>query len=351
MKNKVTTSCFLPASAVLEMTYLCNHECVFCSCPWEHLEGNYQKGNELTLNQWKSCIDILAHFGTNSFSYTGGEPFLNKYIEDIITYVNTLKVRFLNSQLEYEEKTPAQFLISNGQLINESRLDFIQQQNINLSLSLPGLRTYHDHTKNGNCDKILTLFNKAKKRNIHTTVNITVTKKNLFELRETISNALIAGADTLLLNRFLPGGRGMSHTQELLLDQDETIEMLLIAEDVLKKANRFGSVGTELPICLIKNLEFIHLSVGTRCAAGVGFFVVGPEGRIRTCNHSPIQLDSFEQIERLKTDKYWQTFTQKRYLPNNCFDCNLTNCCDGGCREAAHIYTGNLQGDDPIFSI
>ena len=25
---------FLPATAVLEMTYRCNHACLFCSCPW-----------------------------------------------------------------------------------------------------------------------------------------------------------------------------------------------------------------------------------------------------------------------------------------------------------------------------
>jgi len=350
MNNRLATSSFLPSSAVLEMTYSCNHQCLFCSCPWEHAESNYHKGNELTLEQWKACIDKLAHYGATSFSYTGGEPFLNKNIEDIILYVNSLKVNCLNSELEFEEKTPNQFLISNGQLINESRLDFIKQQHVNLSMSLPGLRTYFDHTRNGSCDKILTLFSKAKERGINTTVNITVTKKNLFELRETISNALLAGANTLLLNRFLPGGRGMSHTQELLLDKDETIEMLLIAEDVLKKANRFGSVGTELPICLIKDIDFKHLSVGTRCAAGVEFFVVGPEGVIRTCNHSPIQLDTYEQIENLKKNKYWQTFTQKRYLPESCTNCSLTNCCDGGCREAAHIFTGDLRGNDPIFS-
>ncbi|HEY3444957.1 MAG TPA: hypothetical protein VGK67_01285 [Myxococcales bacterium] len=25
---------FLPRTAVLEMTYRCNHVCLFCSCPW-----------------------------------------------------------------------------------------------------------------------------------------------------------------------------------------------------------------------------------------------------------------------------------------------------------------------------
>ena len=67
-----------------------------------------------------------------------------------------------------------------------------------------------------------------------------------------------------------------------------TVQMLIIAENVLRKSNRYGNVGTELPFCLIKDLKFTNLTVGTRCAAATGFFVVGPEGKIRTCNHSPV---------------------------------------------------------------
>ena len=349
MNNSLKTSYFLPSSAVLEMTYLCNHTCLFCSCPWEHQESHYKKGKELSIEEWKQCIDKLIDYGVTSFSYTGGEPFLNKNLKEIVAYVNSKKAHYINEELEIEDKAPAQFIISNGQLIDDEKLDFIKRENINLSMSMPGMRTYNVHTQNGECDKILNLFKKAKELEIHTTVNITVTKKNLFELYETISNALIAGADTLLINRFLPGGRGMSYVDELLLNKEETIEMLKIANEVLVKANRFGSVGTELPICLVKDLDLANLTVGTRCSAGIDFFVVGPEGLIRTCNHSPVQLEHYTEIESLKLNKYWKQFTQKDYLPENCTDCSLTYRCDGGCREAAHLFTGNLKGDDPLF--
>jgi radical SAM protein with 4Fe4S-binding SPASM domain len=228
-------------------------------------------------------------------------------------------------------------------------LVFLKKHNINLSMSLPGLKTYHQHTKNGEYEKILNLFRQAKELGITTTVNIAATKLNLNELYETISNAILAGADTLLLNRFLPGGRGMLNVDELFLDKEETKKMLSTAEDVLQKANRFGSVGTELPICLIKDMKFTNLTVGTRCAAAVGFFVVGPEGRIRVCNHSPVQLCHYSEIEKLKTDEYWKKFVFKKYLPENCLNCELNNSCDGGCREAAHIYSNELKAEDPLF--
>jgi len=40
---------------------------------------------------------------------------------------------------------------------------------------------------------------------LKTTANVTVTNINYNELRETLSYTLIAGADTLLLNRFFTG--------------------------------------------------------------------------------------------------------------------------------------------------
>ncbi len=350
MNNYIRAASFLPSTAVLELTYLCNHKCLFCSCPWEYEDCGYKKEPELNIDEWKSCIDKLVECGVSSFSYTGGEPLLKKDFREIIKHVSKQKAIYINEKLETVEVTPQQFLISNGQMINDEILDFIKKYDVNLSMSLPGLKTYNEHTGSGECEKVLNLFKKAKERQINTTVNITVTKKNLHELHETISNALIAGADTLLLNRFLPGGRGMFHTKELLLNKEETVQMLIIAENVLRKSNRYGNVGTELPFCLIKDLKFTNLTVGTRCAAATGFFVVGPEGKIRTCNHSPVQLFSFTNIENLKKDKYWQSFTQKNYLPENCNNCKLTNMCDGGCREAAHLHNGSIFGDDPVLS-
>lgn len=347
MDHREFAHSFLPNSAVLEMTYKCNHMCLFCSCPWENKNGNYQKEDELSLEEWKNCIVKLVDMGVCNFSFTGGEPLLNKNIKEIIQFVNTLVAKHTDGL--NEKSAPTQFLISNGQLMNEDFLVFLKENNVNLSLSMPGLKTYHQHTQNGEAAKILSLLEMAKNLGINTTVNITATKINLSELYETISKALLAGANTLLLNRFLPGGRGMEYTQELFLNSEETVEILDIAEEVLKRANRFGNVGTELPLCILKNKKYNNLKVGTRCAAAIGFFVVGPEGKIRTCNHSPNKLAHFTEIEQVKNSSYWRKFTQKDYLPVNCKQCTQTNQCDGGCREAAHVFSESPSDDDPIF--
>lgn len=349
MTQSILAPSFLPSSAVFELTYRCNNKCLFCSCPWEFSDSGYIKKSKLTLSEWKSCIDKLLQMGVCNISYTGGEPLMFNGIREIIEFTSGQKAIHVNKDLEIIEITPNQFLISNGQLIDVSFLKFLKKFNIHLSLSLPGIKTYKYHTKNGNPQKILQLFEKSKEIGLKTTVNITVTKRNINELYETISNAIISGADSLLLNRFLPGGRGMSFIDDLSLNRDEVIRMLEIADDVLTKSNRTGSTGTEIPICLLKDLNLKSLKVGTRCSAAIEFFVVGPDGYIRTCNHSSKQLNHFTEIELLKQNEYWKTFTQKFYLPESCMNCGMTNHCDGGCREAANMLRGSIKALDPIF--
>jgi len=185
--------------------------------------------------------------------------------------------------------------------------------------------------------------------NIETNVGITVTQKNLPELYENISLALIAGADSMLINRFLPGGRGIKYAKELMLSIDQTNEMLDIAEEVLTQANRKGTTGTELPKCIIKNNHYKNLSIGTTCSAGIDFFAIDPSGYLRACNHSPVRLNHFNELDQLKSDAYWKIFTLKQYHPQMCVSCKLLHTCDGGCREAAHIYSGSVNSPDPLL--
>jgi radical SAM protein with 4Fe4S-binding SPASM domain len=125
--------------------------------------------------------------------------------------------------------------------------------------------------------------------------------------------------------------------------------MLDITEKVLESAGRLGSLGTEVPRCVVNPSRYTRLQVSTRCSAALHFFVVGPSGFVRVCNHSPINLDHVNDISDLKKNDYWARFTQKRYLPIMCNDCKKRADCDGGCREAAHIVNGSLDSPDILL--
>lgn len=331
--TKTTYSKLLPDVAALELTYRCNHKCIFCSCPWE-AEKDYQK-DELTYKQWTQAIDELLKNGTSSFTLTGGEPLMRDDLKDIVDYV-----------LSHGAKLN---IISNGRKIDDSFLDFIAERKISMCISVPGINTFKKHTGVDNIEHVLSLFEKTRERGIQATANIAVTKKNLPELYENIALPLIHGADYVLLNRFLPGGRGLSNT-EYLLSKEETNYMLDIAEEVLSKANKYGHVGTELPLCALNNPDkYKHIKVSNLCSAAKGFYIVDPSGYLKVCNHSPTRICRYDELETLKDNLYWNTFRHREYLPDMCKDCDKTDICDGGCREAAHVYYGKTNDNDPIF--
>lgn len=333
-----------PPSAVLELTYRCNHQCLFCSCPWDAPNSSYSKGTELSISQWKDVVTKLYSMGVQSFSMSGGEVLLKQGFDDLIKHIHRegLK-RGINNPI---------FLISNGLAMKEDYLLLFKKNNVHLSMSLPGLSTFKEHTKIDNAEGVLHWFEKAHELGLETTVNITVTKKNYKELYETVSSGLLSGATSVLINRFLPGGRGLFYMHELMLSTDEINGMLDTVEEILSLSNRYGNLGTEVTYCAIKHPnKYKHLSIGYQCAAAKGFFVIDPSGQIRTCNHSPHIVGHILQDEIISDIHYWNIFANRNYQPTICKHCRHNVICDCGCREVSHILNGlPNEVDDSIIS-
>lgn len=323
----------IPRNVVLELTYRCNHACKFCSCPWYAPRSNYKKGKELSLEQWKHVIEKLYALGVHHFSISGGECLLNNDLPEILRYIHKR-----SGELGLPQSI---VLISNGLAMSDSFLSLFKETGVELSMSLPGFNTFEYHTGVNNRSGVLHWFNKASKLGLTTTLNVTVTKKNIHELYETIAEGILSGASSVLLNRFLPGGRGLKFENDLLLTSAQLNEMLDIAEDVLSTCNRQGFVGTEFPKCIIRNPQkYHHISIGTYCAAAKEFFVIGPSGEIRVCNHSPRIVGNILSDSHIVDIDYWKVFAESKYRPNVCNPCKYLPICDCGCREVSNIKNG-----------
>jgi len=347
----------LPINSVLELTYKCNQKCLYCSCPWE-LSANpdgrsfrmqdadgcpkYEKGEELNLPQWKKAIDILAANGVKKISLSGGETLLKPELLDIISYIREKNVLNADKYIT---------VFSNGLAMNEDYLQFFKKHKVRLSLSIPGINTFEKLTGADNSLGVLHWFRRASKEGVSAAANVTVTGINYHELRETISNALTAGADSLLLNRFLTGGRGVHYQENLSLSHEQINGMLDTAEDVLSKAGRYGVVGTQIPFCVIKGYthNYKQLKIGFKCAAARSFFVVDPSGKVRVCNHSPRVLGHIFDENLITEADYWYRFVNRDFIPDVCSHCTDISICDCGCREAANIVTGSIRSVDPCM--
>ncbi|HOO20586.1 MAG TPA: radical SAM protein [Kiritimatiellia bacterium] len=342
---------FLPTTAVLEVTGRCNHDCLFCSCPWYRAGGSYETGPELTTREWKVVLDKLCAMGVVNVAFTGGEALLRDDLREMMEHAAGLQAEHIETKggrLVSSLKPPRLYLLTNGRLFTREWMDWCRTRAVQPSFSLPGLTAFRELTGYDGADHVLQCFSWARELGVSAVANITVTRLNLHELERTIAAALAAGARQVLLNRFLPGGRGLAHAARLELDADGVREMLNVAEDTLARAGAFGNVGTELPRCLVPAREFKHLEVGSRCSAAQGFFVVGPEGRVRVCNHSETQLAPVWNIDELKHDDYWKTFAFRRYAPSCRAGCAKGDGCDAGCREAMHIVAGDVSAPDRL---
>lgn len=323
----------LPDVAAVELTYRCNHRCIFCSCPWE--ADALAKEQELDADTWRRAFREIRRRGTHVVSLSGGEPTLRS---DLLSIIDAARCEGLHP-----------CLVSNGRAVDETLLRELDAREVNLSISVPGIETFERQTGYNGVEHVMGLFRAARQMGMRVTANIAVTRINLPELYETIAYSLINGASYILLNRFLPGGRGLENSR-FLLDKSEINEMLRIAEEVLGKAGARGHIGTELPYCAVDDpASFKSLGISYQCGAAKSFYAIDPSGYVRVCNHSEQRLCSVFNLDELARSDYWNLFTKREYQPRMCAGCEYESICDGGCREAAHVYGGDVMGPDPYL--
>jgi MoaA/NifB/PqqE/SkfB family radical SAM enzyme len=200
-------------------------------------------GQEMGIDEWKRLIETYSNVGVSQFSFTGGEALLKEGCLELV---------------DFASKKAHVGILSNGRIMTEDVLKFCAERNVHVMMSMPGLKSFGMNTDSDtSVGHILSMFSVARELGCQTTVGIAVTKLNLPELYETISAALIAGADSLLLNRFLPGGRGLSHP-ELILTREEVNSLYRC--HLMSRSKRLLHNRTSCEIALISSILLIATS-------------------------------------------------------------------------------------------
>ena len=182
----------LPRVLTAELTYRCNHTCLFCSCPWE--ADRTIKATELSAGEWADIFHVVRQRGVEQVTFSGGEATLRDDFFEILDAAKELGFSI--------------GVISNGRRIDREFLQRLQKYHVLLSISVPGIDTFAQTTGQDNIDHVLEIFDTCHEIGLQTVANIAVTKVNFGELYQNIALPLLHGATYLLLNRFLPGGRG-----------------------------------------------------------------------------------------------------------------------------------------------
>ena len=330
-------------SLCLHIAHDCNLRCGYCFAG----TGAFGHGRSL-MSAEVACraVDFLLEHGGSrkhaELDFFGGEPLLN---------MNT--VRNAVAHVRRREKETGKIfkltLTTNAVLLDEAVIQFLNEENIALVLSIDGRQAVHDNMRPfadgaGSYDSVVT--------NMHKVVDSRDGQNYYARGTYTAYNTDFA-ADVLAL-----ADEGFKQLSvEPVVGKDEPYELTekhlpelyrqyeLLAAEYLKRrenGNGFDFFHFNLDLqhgpCLVKRLS--------GCGAGHEYFAVTPEGDLYPC-HQFVGRDEFKVgnvFAGIEKKNLCDIFRQAHVLTKqDCRDCWARFYCSGGCHANAHAYNSDIH--------
>ncbi len=305
---------------VYEITSRCTNDCIYCYNVWKDNGNNSEE--ELSLLEIKKLFCKLSEEITPAgVTLTGGEPLLHPDILEVASFLAYKNIRVgiaTNGILLDEEMTRK--LTDSGVSYFEVSLDSIDQ------------KKYSYLTHNHKLKNVKNAILNIKKHDAELTVSFTLTKLNLDDLEETIDYCFAFSADSIALNRFVPGGSGLKNLSQLQLKTEDLKRALSIADKKSKEYNLPINVTIPIESCIIDHKQYPHLNFGV-CACAKNKWVIDFSGNLRTCEQNSEVLGSLfdNGFLELAQSKAVKLFRQNNFK-NDCNKCEQFSHCGGGCR-------------------
>ncbi len=305
---------------IYEITPRCNNNCLYCYNVWKENEG-YPDGELTLLESKKLFAKVLDEVTPEAVTFAGGEPLLHPYIVEIASFLNQKKIKL--------------GIATNGILLNEEMAKLLINNGVNyfeISLASVNQDSYAYLSRNDCVQKARNAILSVKKHGAKLNVAIVITRQNLSEVESVLDLCFAFSADTISLNRFVPGGEGLKNLSKLQVTNEELEGVLFIADKKAKEYNFPINVTVPVESCLIGHQKYPNLNFGT-CVCGRNKWVIDSLGNLRTCEQNPEILgslfkNSFSELTQLADVKFFQNNNFKK----DCPDCEKFINCGGGCR-------------------
>ena len=321
----------------LHVSHDCNLRCKYCFAQ----TGDFgtQKRSLMSSETAKKAIDfVIEKSGKRhniEIDFFGGEPLM---AWDAV--IDT--VEYAEKQGEINNKHFRFTITTNGILLNDEMIDYINQHMFNVVLSVDGRKDINDEMRptvngKGSYDIIMPKFkklvdNRSKDKDYY--IRGTYTAKNL-DFTSDVMDIYNKGFDQISVEPVsAPPGCGYElNANDLPRLKEEywrLAEKLLELDGKDEFLNFFHfNVDLEQGPCLIKRLR--------GCGAGLEYLAITPEGDIYPC-HQFVGDERFKMgnIEDTTLDKnISQMFSGVSvYSRENCRDCWARYYCSGGCSAA-----------------
>ena len=328
----------------LHIAHDCNLACKYCFAD----EGEY-KGDKgmMSFEVGKQALDFLiANSGNRrnlEVDFFGGEPLMNF---DVVKQL----VRYGREQEKIHNKNFRFTLTTNGVLLNDDIMDFINEEMANVVLSVDGRKEIHDlmrPTRNGkgSYDLIMPKFQKlAESRN----------QKNYYVRGTFTHNNLDFAEDVLSLADL---GFEQISVEPVVAQDDQ--DYAIRESDIPKICDEYDKLAKAL-IERKKNgkgVNFFHFMIDlsggpcvakrlSGCGSGTEYLAVTPWGDLYPC-HQFVGQDEFllgNVFDGVKKKDICDEFKLCNvYAKSKCKDCFARFYCSGGCAANSYNFTGAIN--------
>lgn len=331
------------------ITDKCNLRCPHC------YQEEYDDKTELTLPQLKKIADQIISAlkkwkKKGRIAITGGEPFLKNELFPLMEY------------LEQDENIWRVGILTNGVTIDKQLVDRLKSFNklyfIQISLDGANEKTNDFIRGNGSFKKALDAFRLLHDNEVNTRLMYTVHKMNIHDVPSLIDLAINENIKTLIIERFVPEGKG-SEFKDWFLSQEELQNLF---RNISNRADLEFQKGTPVTIIKYRTLWALidperikkkdiplEIDLGGMCSIGIDSMTILPDGTVLPCRRLPIPIGNLLNDSIFKiwytSDLLWE-IRNKNNLKGKCNGCELIPRCSG-CRAIAYAVTGNYLAEDP----
>ena len=329
----------------LHVAHTCNLNCSYCFAS----QGKYQGDRALmSFEVGKRAFDFLIeHSGTRrnlEVDFFGGEPLMNwDVVKQLVAYARSI---------EKEHNKNFRFtLTTNGMLIDDEVIDFLNKEMSNVVLSLDGRKEVNDHFRrdyagNGSYDKIVPKFQKLVQaregKNYY--VRGTFTHNNVDFTNDLFHMADLGFTELSMEPVVCPPDDPYALTEEDMPKIFEQYEIL--AKEMLKRKKE-GRPFTFYHYMLdLKNGPCIYKRI-TGCGSGTEYMAVTPWGELFPCHQfvgdSKYSLGNiYDGITNTEIQDGFRSCNA--YAREECKDCWARLYCSGGCAANSYHATGSING-------
>ena len=329
----------------LHIAHDCNLACKYCFAE----EGEYHGRRALmSYEVGKKALDFLVANSGNRVNlevdFFGGEPLLNwTVVKDLVTYGRSLEAPH-NKKFRFT-------LTTNGVMLDDDILEFVNREMANVVLSIDGRKKVHDLMRphrggQGSYDEVVPKYKRvAQSRNqMNYYVRGTFTRNNL-DFTEDVKHLADEGFEQISVEPVVA-----PDTADYAL-RDEDVPAILAEYDKLaleyirrkKEGKGFNffhfMIDLEGGPCVAKRLS--------GCGSGTEYLAVTPWGDFYPC-HQFVGQEEFlmgnvdEGI--IRTDIRDTFKTCNVYAKEKCKDCFAKFYCSGGCAANAYNFSGSING-------